>query len=341
MYYYNYGYACIEKTEGKIERLKCELEDARKTILQILPEELRKLLWTYDDCKSPAEAREWKDTIVEEILDYVYNIPHDSPMVTTGIYHPYVPEIIIKRAYCPLCGSGTQSWGEWTGEGFAFPEGLRRHLIGYGKMSICSVMEQVLIMAGEHWREAFAEQIRLEKEQADARLAEAAEALLAKPRNYIGPDGKSYVNYDHYSATMIGPNGKPYLNIAHYQSMQNLREKGVIRDPEVEKEKARQREERRIQQEEEAKLREERRIEQEEKAKQQEEEAKLRKMKWEEETKLRKEKREEKANQQREKVRLREEKREEEAKKRREKVERRIEKKMKQQEEKRNNENTN
>jgi len=323
MYYYNYGYACIEKTEGKIERLKCELEDARKTILKILPEELRGLLWSWYRCKSPAEAEEWKDTIVEEILDYVYNIPHDSPMVTTGIYHPYVPEIIIKRAYCPLCGSGTQSWGEWTGEGFAFPEGLRRHLIGYGKMSICSVMEQVLIMAGEHWREAFAEQIRLEKEQADARLAEAAEALLAKPRNYIGPDGK------------------PYLNIAHYQSMQNLREKGVIRDPEVEKEKARQREERRIQQEEDAKLREERRIDREEKAKQQEEEAKLRKMKWEEETKLRKEKREEKANQQREKVRLREEKREEEAKKRREKVERRIEKKMKQQEEKRNNENTN
>jgi hypothetical protein len=41
------------------------------------------------------------------------------------------------RAACPLCGS----WGYGIGaHGYSLPEGLRRHLEGYGRVQECEVM---------------------------------------------------------------------------------------------------------------------------------------------------------------------------------------------------------
>ncbi|MFB9353138.1 hypothetical protein ACFFUA_38080, partial [Streptomyces heliomycini] len=56
------------------------------------------------------------------------------------------------RAYCPLCGEGTSSAYE---KGYALPEGLRRHLTGWGKSHICVVMEAAHQLALDHFHDKF------------------------------------------------------------------------------------------------------------------------------------------------------------------------------------------
>jgi len=73
------------------------------------------------------------------------------------------------RAYCPLCGDGSTSPYS---NGFTVPEGLRRHLLGWGNMYQCSVMKTALRLAHEHWEEKFSASEKVAEEQKRIRTAE-------------------------------------------------------------------------------------------------------------------------------------------------------------------------
>ena len=77
------------------------------------------------------------------------------------------------RAYCPLCEAGTSSPYE---RGFSVPEGLRRHLVGWGNTGACEVLEPIFGLAEDYWQPIF-EKARVEAEiQRKARLEERRES---------------------------------------------------------------------------------------------------------------------------------------------------------------------
>src|SRR5690606_25671652 len=76
-----------------------------------------------------------------------------------------------RRALCPLCNRGSDSPYV---EGYALPEGLRRHLMGRGNTHRCIVMETVSKLAYEHWHERFGE--------AELRARQAEQDVLVERR---------------------------------------------------------------------------------------------------------------------------------------------------------------
>jgi hypothetical protein len=115
-----------------IRRLKAELDEARSTILALMPEETQRLLESYPSCESRQQTYSWQKSVAETIIESAM-LPREQ-----GSYFS-------DRAYCPLCGCG----------GFTIPEGLRRHLEGWGNMHKCDVMKAALGLAREYWHKQF------------------------------------------------------------------------------------------------------------------------------------------------------------------------------------------
>jgi hypothetical protein len=125
-----------------------------------MPFELQSLLYSYQKCTSRQETYGWTNRIATELLAYVKIIPFDERWGR-------------ERAYCPLCGSGSQ--GPYD-EGYALPEGLRRHITGHGNTHECAVIEQIRHLAMDYWDDQFAEQERIERQEALAVLKSRRES---------------------------------------------------------------------------------------------------------------------------------------------------------------------
>src|SRR5690606_27369685 len=90
-------------------------------------------------CKTRKQAYDWHYKAIETILESVSPMPPEK-MGDNSAGNP--------RAYCPLCrGSSNNISGL---EGFAYPEGLRRHLEGSFNARKCDVMKAALALALEH-----------------------------------------------------------------------------------------------------------------------------------------------------------------------------------------------
>lgn len=142
----------VNPSEAVIDRLQQELYFARSAVLELIPEEARRILTGYYSCESTAEGHAWGRQVVEEVLALAKPLespsPYDSP-----------------RAFCPLCTSGTSLPYE---SGFTLPVGLRRHLTGWGSVRQCSVMQAAMGLARECWRSRFAARDEAEAAQKDA-----------------------------------------------------------------------------------------------------------------------------------------------------------------------------
>lgn len=129
------------ETDKKIQNLKNELWTTRYNLLSLIPEPYHKILTNYY-FQTKEERHQWLDMMTQEILDLTQPIEKYKDS-----YSP--------RAYCPLCKQENSSWyGE---EGFTFPEGLRRHLVGFGRTHQCVVTETAHKLALDYWHEKFAE----------------------------------------------------------------------------------------------------------------------------------------------------------------------------------------
>lgn len=123
----------IEARDRAIEQLRDELCEAREEMLQLVDEPFRTYLQSYPRNDERAQAFAWKAAVVERILDATPPIPPDKVRGQV-------------RAYCPLCKGEAQSL-VWGNDGYALPEGLRRHLSGTGNAIPCSVTRAAFRLA--------------------------------------------------------------------------------------------------------------------------------------------------------------------------------------------------
>ena len=83
-----------------------------------------------------------------------------------------------ERAKCPLCNRRPDS--SYHDDGFTLPEGLRRHLVGYGNTHQCLFTETAEKMAQDYCDEQFSEmeaKIELQKQQ-DLKVRRQNESLF-------------------------------------------------------------------------------------------------------------------------------------------------------------------
>jgi hypothetical protein len=132
--------------QAKIRHLEFELDKVRRAMIRMVPPRAQAILGSYSSCESRAGTSHWKDNIAEKILELAEILPDQDD----------------RRAYCPLCGEGTSSPYE---EGFSVPEGLRRHLIGWGRGQKCDVVEASEMLAREYWHFEFHEAEEAERAQ--------------------------------------------------------------------------------------------------------------------------------------------------------------------------------
>jgi hypothetical protein len=127
-----------------IEALRWELRCTRQTIIDLMPDDVAAVLASYVQ-HPPAKRAEWLARIVDTLLDTAAALPR----------HP-APSASGERVYCPLCRHGRQ---DAYARGFAYPEGLRRHLTGdYGGQR-CRVLAATHALATQHW-DGLAEEAR-------------------------------------------------------------------------------------------------------------------------------------------------------------------------------------
>jgi hypothetical protein len=126
--------------EELISSLEDQLYRARRGIISLMTEEAQKILRGYVDCESQLDADRWEYISVAKIIHLAEVIPSESLNFS-------------NRACCPLCKDGALVLYE---SGFKLPEGLRRHLIGWGNNQ-CLVFGAAMNLARDHWGERFRE----------------------------------------------------------------------------------------------------------------------------------------------------------------------------------------
>jgi hypothetical protein len=126
-------------SEPTIGHLQNELDQTRWSVIHMMPFEVQMILTSYHSCETRMEARQWPDVAASKLSELAKLLP---------------PSIFDSsdRAYCPLCGDGS-SWAYQTG--FRLPEGLRRHLVGWGDRQPCPVFAIARRLAKEDWDERF------------------------------------------------------------------------------------------------------------------------------------------------------------------------------------------
>jgi hypothetical protein len=159
-----------DERDKKIARLECALYLARSRILELCPERFHDSLQSYRFCKTRAESHRWENEVTEKILDGAELLPEDRHSQIFG-----------RRAYCPLCRRGSSSPYE---KGFSYPEGLRRHLVGYGRTHACAVMEAVMELARDRWHDQFSAG---EAEEEKLKAQKQAERRNSEPLYRLGP----------------------------------------------------------------------------------------------------------------------------------------------------------
>ena len=152
--------------EELISSLEDQLYRARRSIISLVTEEAQKILWGYVDCESELNARHWQNIAAREIIKL-------AEPILSELFHSS------NRAYCPLCKDGALVLDE---SGFKLPEGLRRHLIGWGDESNqCIVFGAAMSLARDHWGERFREK------QADEAASIARERRRSETLYKIDP----------------------------------------------------------------------------------------------------------------------------------------------------------
>lgn len=125
-----------------IERLRRELRAANTTIIDLMSDEIQKVLTSYHYCETSEATNTWENEVADALLKLCNPLPNDAPRYFSN------------RAWCPLCHRGSSSADA---VGFALPDGLRRHLVGWGNVPRCDIMTATSSLAWESWQRRFEE----------------------------------------------------------------------------------------------------------------------------------------------------------------------------------------
>ena len=154
--------------EDKIRYLEDELYSARRFIVSQAPARYKDILENLARCRSAAEFHSLEHSAAEDILTECQSTLSDDANWN-------------RRILCPLCGDRPPS--AYAEQGFTFPEGLRRHLTGYGNVSQCDVFRACckLVLDSKNY-EPLTESI--------AKNAKKAERIKTELLYKIEPDGQ-------------------------------------------------------------------------------------------------------------------------------------------------------
>jgi hypothetical protein len=86
----------INPYEQTIQRLQDELSKARRTIIEVMPEEVQNILTSYYSCTSREDGYRWEGETADSLVALAQPMTPESPFLSS------------PRAYCPLCGRGAQ-----------------------------------------------------------------------------------------------------------------------------------------------------------------------------------------------------------------------------------------
>lgn len=140
-----YPFEVGEPLAERVKRQEQTIERLRWDLVHLAPDEFRDLLHSFFRCENRVDAHRWEGEVAEKIADQ-----------TTPLWNPELAAQGQARAHCPLCrGGATNYYGNEPG--FKLPEGLRRHLVGFGKSAQCVVMRAASEIARDHWHEKFHE----------------------------------------------------------------------------------------------------------------------------------------------------------------------------------------
>lgn len=135
------AYNPFEERDREIRRLQDELFRARVALIDLMKPEARAVLESYYRVKTTQDWYRWPDDAAEKIVDLCTDVTERT----------YQGQVYEARARCPLCGEGPQSYYEGR-SGFKLPEGLRRHLVGYGRSQECSVFGAARALGRDHYQ---------------------------------------------------------------------------------------------------------------------------------------------------------------------------------------------
>jgi hypothetical protein len=142
-------------SEKIIRRLKEDNFLLRRLLISKLPPPIQAILESNRECEDRASVFRWLDGAAERLVE----VSEKRPASEMGVYMGSG-----ERAYCPLCGEGTR--GPYPPEGFAWPEGLRRHLLGTYNSHQCHLMAVVKNAAIDDVEDEFVQHLRrVSKEQ--------------------------------------------------------------------------------------------------------------------------------------------------------------------------------
>jgi len=122
--------------DEQIRALEDELYEARRTIVGLARPELARVLMSYDSCETREATWKWREEVIQSVINH-------ARLLTAAQGASRDDE-----AYCPLCRAGTMSRERI---GFTVPEGLRRHLRGWGTTPRCEVMTAAIELANRYW----------------------------------------------------------------------------------------------------------------------------------------------------------------------------------------------
>lgn len=166
------AFAPRDEIADRIRKLEDELYIARESIIDLAPDRFHELLKSYLSCKTRMESYHWANSIAEKIAEDADPIADLPGAAMFG-----------ARGYCPLCRGGAQSFYA-TDRGFRLPEGLRRHLVGFGNTHQCVVMKAAEEQGRRLWDSSFSEQ-EAKEEQLESRTK--AIRLATETLYVLGP----------------------------------------------------------------------------------------------------------------------------------------------------------
>lgn len=119
--------------ETEVRRLRDELYLTRRAMIELMQDELKKLLRGGSYCETFDDLSNWEQDTAAKIVDFALRAQQPIELNLDGR----------ARVLCPLCNEGPLSPYD---RGF-LPEGLRRHLTGTYNSHQCSVFKAANALA--------------------------------------------------------------------------------------------------------------------------------------------------------------------------------------------------
>lgn len=133
------NYPSRQSQAETIARLESDLYMARRAMIGLMRQEARDILMGYSECRDRSDVCDWAEAAAAEVLAFAVPKASEEMGEASGSS---------PRSVCPLCGDGSMNLSGV--QGFAVPEGLKRHLLGLNKARQCDVFGAAHALARGH-----------------------------------------------------------------------------------------------------------------------------------------------------------------------------------------------